>query len=183
MYLDILVLIIFQSKNNISATMDATMKRSMAMQESSVFNGEDKLDKFDGSNYLRWQDRMKWLLTFLNVFYILSEDLAPLPTLDGHASEKKKEEWRQAKEKREAGETLCRGYILNTLSQKLYDIYSLLPTAKEVWISLNEKYKHVKQGTDRFLAMKIFEYKFDEKLNILDQVRDHEIFSSSLRAI
>ncbi|GAA0163992.1 hypothetical protein LIER_19732 [Lithospermum erythrorhizon] len=73
--------------------------------------------------------------------------------------------------------------MLNTLAQKLYDIYLLLTTAKEVWIALNGKYKHVKIGTDRFLIVKYFEYKFDEKLGLLDQVRYLEILSSCLRAI
>ena len=119
--------------------MDSIMKTTMAMAESSIFDADSRLDKFDGSNYLRWKDRMQWLLTSFNVFYILSDDLAPIPTLDANASEKKKEEWRIARDKRASDETLCRGYILNTLAQKLYDIYSLLPTAKEVWNALNEK--------------------------------------------
>ena len=30
-----------------------------------------KLDKFDGSNFIRWQDKMKFLLTALKIFYVL----------------------------------------------------------------------------------------------------------------
>jgi hypothetical protein len=30
-----------------------------------------KLDKFDGTNFIRWQDKMKFLLTALKIFYVL----------------------------------------------------------------------------------------------------------------
>jgi len=30
-----------------------------------------KLDKFDGTNFTRWQDKMKFLLTALKIFYVL----------------------------------------------------------------------------------------------------------------
>ena len=38
-----------------------------------------KLDKFDGSNFIRWQDKMKFLLTALKIFYVLDPNLQPIP--------------------------------------------------------------------------------------------------------
>ena len=40
-----------------------------------------KLDKFDGSNFIRWQDKMKFLLTALKIFYVLNPNLQPIPDL------------------------------------------------------------------------------------------------------
>nr|GEU78510.1 copia-like retrotransposon [Tanacetum cinerariifolium] len=43
-----------------------------------------KLDKFDGCNYTRWADKMKFLLIVLKVFYVLDPLLAlirPIPLL------------------------------------------------------------------------------------------------------
>ncbi|KAK1365351.1 hypothetical protein POM88_040912 [Heracleum sosnowskyi] len=37
-----------------------------------------KLDMFDGSNFSCWQDKMKFLLTALKIFYILAPDLPPI---------------------------------------------------------------------------------------------------------
>ena len=37
-----------------------------------------KLDKFDGSNFIRWQDKMKFLLTALKIFYVLYLNLHPI---------------------------------------------------------------------------------------------------------
>ncbi|RVX02626.1 Retrovirus-related Pol polyprotein from transposon TNT 1-94 [Vitis vinifera] len=38
-----------------------------------------RLDRFDGSNFTRWQDKVRFLLTALKIFYILDPTLAPLP--------------------------------------------------------------------------------------------------------
>ena len=38
-----------------------------------------KLDRFDGTNFTRWQDKLKFLLTALKIFYILDPELAPIP--------------------------------------------------------------------------------------------------------
>ncbi|RVW71217.1 Retrovirus-related Pol polyprotein from transposon TNT 1-94 [Vitis vinifera] len=40
-----------------------------------------RLDRFDGSNFTRWQDKVRFLLTALKIFYILDPTLAPLPEL------------------------------------------------------------------------------------------------------
>ena len=36
---------------------------------------------------------------------------------------------------------LCRNYILNRLDNTLYNVYSPIKTAKELWESLEKKYK------------------------------------------
>ncbi|GAV85323.1 hypothetical protein CFOL_v3_28761 [Cephalotus follicularis] len=46
-----------------------------------------KLDRFDGNNFARWQDKMIFLLTALKIYYILDLNLLPIeepvPTDDG----------------------------------------------------------------------------------------------------
>lgn len=37
-----------------------------------------RLDRFNGTNFTRWQDKLKFLLTALKIFYILNPNLAPL---------------------------------------------------------------------------------------------------------
>ena len=37
-----------------------------------------KLDKFDGSNFTRWKDKMRFMLTVLNVIYVLDPKLEPI---------------------------------------------------------------------------------------------------------
>ena len=45
---------------------------------------------------------------------------------------------------------------------------------------MEAKYKHIKRGTDRFLALKYFEFVFNENMPMMDQVRDLEILVSQL---
>ncbi|KAL0463234.1 UNVERIFIED_CONTAM: hypothetical protein Slati_0211000 [Sesamum latifolium] len=91
-----------------------------------------KLVCFDGSNYPRWKDKMMFLLTFLKVAYILDLN-QPTP----EAKKNESNDAKVARLKREEDELLCRGHILNTLSDRLFDLYALMnqqqtsPTRKE----------------------------------------------------
>ena len=77
-----------------------------------------KLDKFDGSNFIRWQDKMKFLLTVLKIFYVLDPNLQPIQSPTPEDTKQLKEQ----RIKREEDELVCRGHILNTLSDRLYDL-------------------------------------------------------------
>ncbi|KAJ0737787.1 putative transcription factor interactor and regulator CCHC(Zn) family [Helianthus annuus] len=70
-----------------------------------------KLDRFDGQNYTRWADKLP------------NEDLA-----------------RQRLIRKEA-EDLCLGHIKNSLSDRLYDLYAPIKSARELWKALEDKYK------------------------------------------
>ena len=37
-----------------------------------------RLDRFDGSNFTRWQDKVRFILMTLKIFYILDPTLTPL---------------------------------------------------------------------------------------------------------
>ncbi|RVW89177.1 Retrovirus-related Pol polyprotein from transposon TNT 1-94 [Vitis vinifera] len=96
-----------------------------------------RLDRFDGSNFTRWQDKVRFLLTALKIFYILDPTLAPLP-------EPKENDTPQvvaARKKREEDELICRGHILNALSDRLYDLYTNTNSMREIWEALENKYK------------------------------------------
>uniref|UniRef100_A0A2N9EDW1 Retrovirus-related Pol polyprotein from transposon TNT 1-94-like beta-barrel domain-containing protein n=1 Tax=Fagus sylvatica TaxID=28930 RepID=A0A2N9EDW1_FAGSY len=114
-----------------------------------------KLDKFDGSNFIRWQDKMKFLLTALKIFYVLDPNLQPIPDPTPQDTEQLK----QQRIKREEDELVCRGHILNTLSDRLYDLFTTMTSPKEIWKALETKYKTEKQGTDKFIIQKYFDFK------------------------
>ena len=53
------------------------------------------LDRFDDTNFTQWQDKLKFLLTALKIFYVLDPELAPIsePTdedIDERRAERKK---------------------------------------------------------------------------------------------
>lgn len=37
-----------------------------------------RLDRFDGSNFIRWQDKLKFLSTMLKIFDVLDPNLEPI---------------------------------------------------------------------------------------------------------
>uniref|UniRef100_A0A2N9HUD7 Retrovirus-related Pol polyprotein from transposon TNT 1-94-like beta-barrel domain-containing protein n=1 Tax=Fagus sylvatica TaxID=28930 RepID=A0A2N9HUD7_FAGSY len=135
-----------------------------------------KLDKFDGSNFIRWQDKMKFLLTALKIFYVLDPNLQPIPDPTPEDTEQLK----QQRIKREEDELVCRGHILNTLSDRLYDLYTTMTSPKEIWKALEIKYKTEKQGTDKFIIQKYFDFKMMDNVSVLDQMHELQILVHKL---
>ncbi|PKI71447.1 hypothetical protein CRG98_008120 [Punica granatum] len=105
-----------------------------------------KLDRFDGTNFNRWKDKMLFLLTVLNVAYVLDLNLQPLedPALDATPEEIAKVA--ELKKKREEDKFTCRGHILNTLFDLPYDLYMSMQSPMEIWKALEEKYNTKRQG-------------------------------------
>jgi hypothetical protein len=75
---------------------------------------------------------------------------------------------------------LCRGHILNTLTSRLYDIFSKLKSPKEIWAALETHYKQEKSGSYHFLALKFFDYEITNNKPIMDQVHEIEMLISKL---
>ena len=53
---------------------DASVSSIKLMNQDLV-----KLDRFDGTNYTCWQDKMTFLLTALKIQYVLDPDLEAIP--------------------------------------------------------------------------------------------------------
>uniref|UniRef100_A0A2N9HCN4 CCHC-type domain-containing protein n=1 Tax=Fagus sylvatica TaxID=28930 RepID=A0A2N9HCN4_FAGSY len=107
-----------------------------------------KLDKFDGSNFIRWQDKMKFLLTALKIFYVLDPNLQPIPDPTPQDTEQLK----QQRIKREEDELKA----------------------------LETKYKTEKQGTDKFIIQKYFDFKMLDNVSVLDQVHELQVLVHKL---
>lgn len=99
-----------------------------------------KLDRFDGTNFTRWRDKMIFLLSALNIYYVLDSALLAMPEPTAEDSDAVKEE----RKKREHDELLCRGYILNTLTDQLYNLYCNLKSPREIWTALQTAYQNEK---------------------------------------
>ena len=78
-----------------------------------------KLDHFDGTNFTRWKEKLIFLLTKLGVAYLLSPNLPAI----AEQSEGENEEIKVSRKKRTEDEIRYRGYILNSLSDRLYDLF------------------------------------------------------------
>ena len=76
-----------------------------------------KLDEFDETNFICWQDKMKFLLNVMKIFFVLDPNLQPICESSLNDIDALKE----VGKKREEDELVCRSHIfLNTLSDRLY---------------------------------------------------------------
>ncbi|KAL6351005.1 hypothetical protein AAG906_031591 [Vitis piasezkii] len=138
-----------------------------------------RLDRFDGSNFTRWQDKVRFLLTALKIFYILDLTLAPLP-------EPKENDTPQvvaARKKREEDELICRGHILNALSDRLYDLYTNTYSTREIWEALENKYKAEEEGTKKFLISQYIDFKFFDEKPLLPQIHELQVIVNKLKVL
>ncbi|KAL2491246.1 Uncharacterized protein Adt_26874 [Abeliophyllum distichum] len=54
---------------------------------------------------------------------------------------------------------LCRNYVMNGLADSLYNVYSSMKTTKELWESLDRKYKTEDVGAKKFIVGLFLDYK------------------------
>ena len=137
------------------------------------------LDRFDGTNFTHWQDKLKFLLTALKIYYVLDPELEAIPA----PSDKDTEDQKTARKKQQEDELICRGHILNALSGRLYDLYTDNPSARDIWNALEFKYKAEEEGTKKFLISKYFDFKMLDDKPILPQVHELQVIVNKLRAV
>ncbi|KAK3000194.1 hypothetical protein RJ639_023400 [Escallonia herrerae] len=101
---------------------------------------------------------MMFLLTALKVQYVLDPNLPPLPEITDNDSD----ETKAARKKREEDKLVCRGHILNALSDRLYDLFTSSRCPKEIWKALDNKYNNEKQDANKFLTLKYFEFTMND---------------------
>lgn len=76
------------------------------------------LDRFDRTKLTWWQDKLKFILTALKIFYIIDSSLEPIV----EASNKYFEEVHIGRKKSQEDKLICLCHILNVLYDCLYDL-------------------------------------------------------------
>ena len=93
---------------------------------NSIPNHGEKPERFNGTDFKRWQQKMLFYLTILNLARLFNEDG---PKLDFGETDKEKlavvDAWNHS-------DFLCRNYVLSYLENTLYNVYSPLKTTKEL---------------------------------------------------
>ena len=74
-------------------------------------------------------------------------------------------------------EFLCRNYVMNALTYSLYNVYSNKKTSKELWESLDQKYKTEDVEAKKFVMGRFLNYKMVDFKTVVGQVQElHVIF-------
>ena len=92
-----------------------------------------KLDKFVGNKFKRWQKKMLFFLATLKVVYVIC-------TLSPSEKDDETQEDIRARSKWDNDDFICRGNILNGISDTLFDVYQNIKSAQEMWSLLETKY-------------------------------------------
>ncbi|XP_076884922.1 uncharacterized protein LOC143534289 [Bidens hawaiensis] len=137
----------------------------MAESVKDMTSNFNKLNKFDGSDFHRWQKKMHFLLTTLKVVYVLS---TPIPEVDENSTL----EQVRRRNKWENDNYICRGDILNGMSDSLFDIYQHVGSATELWNDLESKYIAEDASSKKFLVSDFNNYKMVYSRSIMEQYNE-----------
>ncbi|GJV27234.1 zinc finger, CCHC-type containing protein [Tanacetum coccineum] len=125
-----------------------------------------KLEKFEGVDFRRWQKKMHFMLSSMSVVYVLTtpmpEDGGENPTVE---QVRKRAKW-------DNDDYVCRGLILNGMSDSLFDVYQNVETSKELWDTLEAKYMAEDASSKKFLVSNFTNYKMTDSRPVLEQYNE-----------
>ncbi|XP_076908675.1 uncharacterized protein LOC143565659 [Bidens hawaiensis] len=123
---------------------------------------------FSGVKFKSWQPKMMFYLTNLNFMRFFTEspptleegvDVQAMSALDA---------WKHS-------EYFCRNYVLIGLVDELYNVYFRIPSAKELWDTLERKYKTEDTGTKKHNVTRFLDFKMIDSKTLMSQVQDLQI--------
>nr|GEV49734.1 uncharacterized protein [Tanacetum cinerariifolium] len=88
----------------------------------------------------------------------------------------------QAVEAWKHSDFLCHNYVLNGLIDPLYNVYCKTTTAKELWESLERKYKTEDASTKKFVVARFLDYKMVDSKNVISQVQGLQVLIHDIHA-
>ena len=158
-----------------SASVVTVVQSPPVIPTASTVHGE-KPEKFKGSEFKRWQMKMLFYLTTLNLAKCLKETA---PSLKEGETDKTVvaavQNWIHS-------DFLCRNYILNGLDNALYNVYTPFKTAKDLWESLEKKYKTEDAGLKKFVVGKFLDFKMNDNSTVISQVQQLQLILHEIEA-
>ena len=154
--------------------MEGTVAQSIQVMTQELI----RLDRFDGGNFTRWQQKVMFFLTSLKLAYILDDNLEQIPEPTPEDTEGIK----QKRVKRKEDEFMCRGHILNALSQTVYSAHRMIPTAKELWKALEIKYQNEEASNRKFLISNYMNFRMNNDKSVVAQAHELQQIVGDLKA-
>ncbi|KAH7844842.1 hypothetical protein Vadar_032277 [Vaccinium darrowii] len=137
----------------------------------------DKPGKFGpGVDFKRWQQKMMFYLTTLHLAGCLSEDV---PVVAENETDNQK---RQALDQWKNVDYLAKNYVLNALDDSLYSVFNEVESAKELWKSLDKKYKIEGAGPKKFVVGRFLDYTMKDERSVTEQVQELQMLINEIKA-
>ena len=154
-----------------------------------------KPDKFDGQNFRRWQNQMRFWLTTLGLISAISENTTEVSNGSNQAGSRPVTrrnpnqgafsfQTQPSTSNRTPDEINyhCVHRILGALSDRLYDIYYAANNAKELWDTLENKYGLDDAGIKRFTASDFNKFRMVDTKPMNEQIHEFETLIHQLSA-
>ncbi|XP_057508516.1 uncharacterized protein LOC130791392 [Actinidia eriantha] len=119
---------------------------------------------------------MMFYLTTLNLAGCLTEE-APVVAENETDSQKviARDHWKNA-------DYLCKNYILNALEDSLYSVYNDMKSAKELWESLDRKYKIEGAGSKKFIVGRFLDFVMLDTKSVTIQFQELQVLINEIKA-
>ncbi|XP_073294553.1 uncharacterized protein [Primulina huaijiensis] len=119
---------------------------------------------------------MLFYLTTLALAKFLKEDP---PTVDEEEQDTQKtaavDAWNHS-------DFLCKNYILNGLDNALYNVYFQVKMTKELWESLDKKYRSEDAGLKKFIVGRFLDFKMIDSKSIMAQVQELQVILQEIHS-
>ena len=110
--------------------------------------------RFEGLHFKRWRQKMEFYLTMRKVAAALTTEKPQLPDKPDGTDAAQMTSWNEQSKQLQSWteqDYLCKNFILNGLSDDLYDYYnSEDKTAKQIWEALQKKYDTEEAGAKKY---------------------------------
>ena len=153
-----------------------TMTLAMPNTAVQVTAHAEKLEEFSGLNLKRWKQKMLFYLTTLNLMRFLTEYAPKLKEDDTNL------QLVSAFQTWNYSNFMCMNYIMNCLSNSLYNVYSVLKMSKTLWDSLDRKYRTEDEGTKKFIVARLLKFMTVDFKKVVIQVQDLQMIMHDMEA-
>ncbi|KAL6548540.1 hypothetical protein OROGR_008961 [Orobanche gracilis] len=143
---------------------------------STIAVQAEKPEKFSGADFKKWQQKMLFYLTTLEMVVYLKDDH---PVVSETETDRTK---RFAFDQWCNGDFMCRNTILNGLVDSLYNVYSHIKTSKEFWNSLEKKYKTDDAGAKKFVIGRYLDFQMTDFKTVIEQVQQFQLIVHEINA-
>ncbi|XP_062102817.1 uncharacterized protein LOC133812980 [Humulus lupulus] len=154
----------------------------MTTDDNSGVVDINKPFRFEGNHFKRWKQKMLFFLPIKKVNTVLTSDK---PTVSEKEDNDEKEKQTKALDAWVENDFLCKNFILNGLSDDLYDYYNSDQNAKEIWDALQKKYDTEEAGTKKYAVSRYLKFQMTDDKSVEAQSHElqkiaHEIISEGM---